>query len=133
MEMNDNHTEYHTCAEFLEFCINGPGGKAGEWKSVFPGEYLKGGKEAGGQLVDQRLLPRIKEGEVRMQMVKDELFAIIHKKPIGGGLSAVGGISDYTFYSPDAPEFADLRKKFESDIPKIMKSMGLENEPLPLF
>ena len=24
MEMNDNHIEYHTCAEFLEFCVNGP-------------------------------------------------------------------------------------------------------------
>merc|ERR1719191_993419 len=95
MEMNDNHVEYHTVGEFLEFCINGPGGKAGQWKSTFPGKYLEGGKEAGGQLVDQRLLPRIKEGEVRMQMVKDELFAIIHKKPQEGGLSAVGGTADY--------------------------------------
>jgi hypothetical protein len=134
MEMNDNHVEYHTVGEFIAFCVDGPKSpKAGTWKSTFPGEYLKGGKEAGGQLVDQRLLPRIKEGEVRMQMVKDELFAIIHKKPIGEGLSAVGGIAEYTFYAPDAPEFADLRAKFESDIPKIMKSMGLENEPLPLF
>ena len=24
MEMNDNHVEYHTVAEFLEFCVNGP-------------------------------------------------------------------------------------------------------------
>merc|ERR1719191_1016962 len=95
MEMNDNHVEYHTVGEFLAFCVNGPGGKAGEWKSTFPGKYLEGGKEAGGQLVDQRLLPRIKEGEVRMQMVKDELFAIIHKKPQEGGLSAVGGTADY--------------------------------------
>ena len=70
MEMNDNHTEYHTVGEFLEFCEKGPGGAAGEWKSVFPGKYLEGGKEAGGQLVDQRLLPRISEGEVRMLMVK---------------------------------------------------------------
>ena len=51
MEMNDNHIEYHTCGEFLEFCINGPDSKkAGNWKSVFPGKYLEGGKEAGGQL-----------------------------------------------------------------------------------
>ena len=27
MEMNDNHIEYHTCSEFLEFCINGPDSK----------------------------------------------------------------------------------------------------------
>merc|ERR1719238_1475239 len=62
MEMNDNHVEYHTVKEFLVFCVSGPGGDgAGEWKSTFPGEYLKGGKDAGGQLVDQRLLPRIDE------------------------------------------------------------------------
>ena len=133
MHIQDNHVEYHTVGEFLEFCVNGPGGKAGQWKSVFPGKYLEGGKEAGGQLVDQRLLPRIVEGEVRMQMVKDELFAIIHKKPTGGGMSAVGGIAAYTFYEPDAPEYADLKNSFLGDIPKIMGSMGLANEPLPLL
>merc|ERR1719498_166975 len=68
-----------------------------------------------------------------MQMVKHSLFAIIHKKPTEGGMSAVGGVADYTFYKPDAPEFADLRAKFEADIPSIMTSMGLGNEPLPLF
>merc|ERR1719413_62793 len=118
MEMNDNHVEYHTVGEFLEFCISGPGGKAGEWKSTFPGKYLEGGKEAGGQLVDQRLLPRIKEGEVRMQMVKDELFAIIHKKPQEGGLSAVGGIADYTFYEPNDPKYADLKKASTQTFPR---------------
>jgi len=134
MEMNDNHTEYHTVAEFLEFCVNGPTAKAGTWKSVFPGKYLEGGKQAGGQLVDQRLLPRISEGEVRMLMVKDTLFQIIHKKPVEGGMSAVGGINIPTFYGPDAPEYADLRKKFEADVNgPLLKAMNLENEPLPLL
>mgnify|MGYP003298332338 CR=1 FL=1 len=65
MEMNDNHVEYHTVKEFLVFCVDGPNGAgAGKWTSTFPGKYLEGGKEAGGQLVDQRLLPRISEGEV---------------------------------------------------------------------
>jgi len=133
MEMNDNHVEYHTVGEFLAFCMNGPGGKAGKWTSTFPGKYLEGGKEQGGQLVDQRLLPRIVEGEVRMQMVKDELFAIIHKKPTDGGMSAVGGISAYTFYEPDDPKFADLKAKLYQDIPKMMSAMGLGGEPLPLL
>lgn len=66
-------------------------------------------------------------------MIKDYLFAIIHKKPVEGGMSAVGGIADYTFYAPDAPEFADLKAKFEADIPQIMGCMGLGNEPLPLW
>ena len=70
MEMNDNHVEYHTVGEFLKFCVDGPDAPgAGKWTSTFPGKYLDGGKAAGGQLVDQRLLPRIDEGEVRMLMV----------------------------------------------------------------
>ena len=30
MEMNDNHVEYHSVGEFIEFCVKGPGGKAGD-------------------------------------------------------------------------------------------------------
>merc|ERR1712066_915570 len=132
MEMNDNHVEYHTVKEFLAFCVDGPGGDAGEWKSTFPGKYLEGGKEAGGQLVDQRLLPRISEGEVRMLMVKDTLHMIIHKKP-EGGLSAVGGNSAYTYYLPGAPEYAGLEQKFlYEDMPQLKKALNIEGQPLPL-
>ena len=53
------------------------------WATTFPGKYLEGGKAGGGQIVDQRLLPRIVEGEIRLQMVKNELHKIIHKKPKG--------------------------------------------------
>jgi len=134
MEMNDNHVEYHTVGEFLEFCVNGPTAKAGKWESVFPGKYLEGGKEAGGQLVDQRLLPRIVEGEVRMLMVKDTLFQMIHKKPADGGMSAVGGISDYTFYQPGDPKYADLEAKFiNQDIPQLMAALEIEDQPLPVL
>merc|ERR1719420_627530 len=85
MEMNDNHVEYHTVKEFLTFCVDGPDGEgAGTWTSTFPGKYLEGGKEAGGQLVDQRLLPRIDEGEVRILMAGDTCQMAIHKKPLGG-------------------------------------------------
>ena len=134
MEMNDNHVEYHTVKEFMVFCVSGPSGEgAGEWKSTFPGEYLKGGKEAGGQLVDQRLLPRIVEGEVRMLMVKDTLFKIIHKIP-DGGMSAVGGIAKYAFYEPGCPEFADLEKTFiEGDLPQLQRALDIEGQPLPLL
>mmetsp|Transcript_31252 Transcript_31252/g.65506 ORF Transcript_31252/g.65506 Transcript_31252/m.65506 type:complete len:462 (-) Transcript_31252:373-1758(-) len=133
MEMNDNHVEYHTVGEFLKFCVSGPGGAAGEWTSTFPGKYLEGGKAAGGQLVDQRLLPRISEGEVRMLMVGDVLQTIIHKKP-ESGLSAVGGNSVYTYFKPGAPEYAELEQKFvKEDIPKIMNALGLSGEPLPLL
>jgi len=133
MEMNDNHIEYHTVGEFLEFCVNGPDSlKAGNWQSTFPGKYLEGGKEAGGQLVDQRLLPRIDEGEVRLLMVGDVCQMAIHKKPLEG-LSAVGGNSAYTYYTPEDPKYSDLLGRLYKDIPELMKVLDLEGQPLPLL
>ena len=132
MEMNDNHVEYHTVKEFLTFCVDGPGGAAGTWKSTFPGKYLEGGKEAGGQLVDQRLLPRIEEGEVRVLMVGDVTHMIIHKKPLGG-LSAVGGNSEYTYYKPGCEEYRDLEQRLHRDLPLLLDRLGLKGEPLPLL
>merc|ERR1712054_176886 len=128
-----NHVEYHTVKEFLTFCVDGPNAPgAGEWKSSFPGKYLEGGKEAGGQLVDQRLLPRISEGEVRCLLAGDTCQMIIHKKP-EGGLSAVGGNSAYTYYEPEDPKYADLLGKLMADIPSLLKVMDLEGQPLPLL
>jgi len=132
MEMNDNHIEYHTCAEFLEFCVYGED-KGGKWESTFKGKYLEGGKEAGGQLVDQRLLPRINEGEVRILMAGDTCQMAIHKKPMGGGLSAVGGNSEYTYYKPDDAKYKNMVQNLYSDIPTLLPCMGLAGEPLPLL
>merc|ERR1719291_1364394 len=135
MEANDNHSEEHTVAEFIEFCVNGRTGKSGEWTSKGTGKYLEGGKAAGGQLVDQRFCPRIVEGELRYNMVGDTLIGIIHKKPKEGGISAVGGTgSVYTFYGPKEKKFASLTKSFTStDQAKIMPALGLEEEPIPLW
>merc|ERR1712023_349069 len=99
MEANDNHAEEHTVAEFIEFCVNGRTDKSGTWTSKGTGKYLEGGKEAGGQLVDQRFCPRIVEGELRFNMVNDVCLGVIHKVPAPGGMSAVGGTgSVYEFY-----------------------------------
>ena len=71
MEMNDSYVEYHPVGKFLKFCIkepNAPG--ASSWASTFPGKFLNGGTVAGGQLVDQRLLPRIDVGELHMLMAR---------------------------------------------------------------
>jgi len=135
MEANDNHSEEHTVAEFIEFCVNGRTGKSGEWTSKGVGKYLEGGKDAGGQLVDQRFCPRIVEGELRYNMVADTLVGIIHKKPKEGGISAVGGTgSVYTFYGPKEKKFAGLTKSFlTDDLSKIMPCLGLESEPIPLW
>jgi hypothetical protein len=135
MEANDNHSEEHTVAEFVEFCVNGRTGKSGTWTSQGQGKYLEGGKEAGGQLVDQRFCPRIVEGELRYNLVCDELVGIIHKKPKEGGISAVGGTgSIYTYYGPKEKRFVNLTTNFlTKDMKKVMPELDLAAEPLPLW
>jgi hypothetical protein len=135
MEANDNHAEEHTVAEFIEWCINGRTGSSGTWTSQGTGKYLEGGKEAGGQLVDQRFCPRIVEGELRYNMIGPKLIGIIHKKPKEGGISAVGGTgSIYTYYGPEEEKFKNLTEKFlMDDIGKVMPALGLPNEPIPLW
>merc|ERR1712060_937637 len=135
MEANDNHSEEHTVSEFVEFCLKGRTSKSGTWTSKGVGKYLEGGKAAGCQLVDQRFCPRIVEGELRYNLVGDELVGIIHKKPKEGGISAVGGTgSIYTYYGPKEKKFANLTSTYCSgDMKKIMPCLGLEGEPIPLW
>ena len=112
-----------------------PYGQEGTWTSKGVGKYLEGGKEAGGQLVDQRFCPRIVEGEVRVLTSGPTCLQLIHKKPAEGGISAVLGTgSVYTFYTPDEPKFAELKRKlFDEDLPKIMPALGLAGEPFPII
>lgn len=133
-EANDNHVEYHTVGEFLEFAVNGRTEEAGEWSSQGRGCYLEGGVDAGAMLVDQRFLPRIVEGEVRCNMIGSELVSIVHKVPKEGGVSATlqsGAV--YTSYAPDEPKFKRMVDGFLKDLPKMMLCFGLESQPLPLL
>ncbi|KAK3268177.1 hypothetical protein CYMTET_23305 [Cymbomonas tetramitiformis] len=138
MEMNDNHCEYHTVAEFLEFCINGRTEKAGTWISVSPGKYMEGGEEAGGIMVDHRLLPVASAvGEVHMTMVKDKLFQTIHRKPnmiceYGTMIYKEG--SKKTYYGPGDSPYSDLEAKFVGrDVPLLMEALDIADQPLPLL
>lgn len=134
MEAFDNHVEYHTVQEFLNFCSFGRMEDSPLWTTKSNGNYFDGGLEANAMVVDQRFLPRIVEGEVRCLMVGSELVEIVHKKPKEGGLSATlesGAI--YTRYPPDDPKFAKLVKNFKEDVPHIMDSFGMSDQPLPLL
>lgn len=52
-----------------------------------------------GQLIDQRFLPRIIEGEIRVNMIFDKPVQIVHKKPTEGGVSAtLASGATYTSY-----------------------------------
>merc|ERR1711871_1468255 len=114
-EAVDNHKEEKTIGEFMKFCQ----------------KYLDG---ENGQLVDQKFLPRIVEGEVRVFMIGDKCIELIHKKPAEGGISAtMKSGAKYVKYSPDHPDFELLMSKLRADLPKLMKALKLEGQPLPLI
>jgi len=94
-------------------------------------KYLDG---ENGQLVDQKFLPRIVEGEVRVFMIGSQPMELIHKKPAEGGISAtMSSGAKYVKYPPDDAKFALLMSKFKADLPNLMKSLDLEGQPLPLI
>jgi len=130
-EANDNHVEEHTVAEFIEFCVNGRTDKSGTWTSVGTGKYFEGGVEAGGQMVDQRFLPRIDEGEARFVMIGRQLNRVEHYVYIGG----VGGETKTTIYKPGEEGFpyADIQKKLQDEVPVYLKALGLPDSALPLL
>ena len=114
-EAFDNHREEKTVDEFMAFCE----------------QYITG---VNGQLIDQRFLPRIVEGELRVNMIKDTPTEIIHKKPAEGGVSAtLASGAKYVSYKPTDPLFARLMAAFQADLPHIMPALGMEGTPLPLL
>jgi len=70
---------------------------------------------------------------VRILMAGDSCQMAVHKKPQGGGLSAVGGNSDYTYYTPEDAKYKSMIATLYKDIPTLLPCMGLEGEPLPLL
>ena len=132
MEMNDNHVEYHTVKEFMTFCVGGPTAKVranGSRPSL--ASTSRAARRRAASSSTSAFLPRIDEGEVRILMAGDTCQMAIHKKPLGGGLSAVGGNSAYTYYKPTDAKYKDLVEKLYADIPTLLPSLGLAGEPLP--
>jgi len=136
-EANDNHVEEHTVGEFIEWCENGRTDKSGTWESKGTGKYFEGGKEAGGQMVDQRFLPRIEEGESRFVMIGKKLYRVEHYVYIGG----VGGETKTTIYRADAEDFPDtdalplkkVQEKLEAELADYLKALGLGEKDIPLL
>merc|ERR1712050_72082 len=130
-EANDFHEEEHTIEEFMEFCINGRCDKSGKWESIGTGKYFEGGREAGGQMVDQRFLPRIDEGEARFVMIGRELNRVEHYVYIGG----VGGETKTTIYKPGDKDFpyTEIQQKVQAEIDTYLISLKLKPSDLPLL
>lgn len=112
-EARDNHTEEKTLAEFIDFCV----------------QYLEGDN---GMILDMPFLPRIKEGEIRVLMLRDKVVNIVHKKPAAtkDAFSAtLFSGAKYRYDSPDKwPELVQVVKKNLKGL-----QSGLGNYDLPLI
>ncbi|MCT4665068.1 MAG: Cj0069 family protein [Flavobacteriales bacterium] len=112
-EAKDNHTEEKTLQDFLEFCI----------------QYLEGDN---GLILDMPFLPRIKEGEIRVLMLRDKVVNIVHKKPSSKPNSFSATLFSGAKYRYDKPEkWPDLVKVITKSLPLIQERLG--NYALPLI
>ncbi|NPA73489.1 MAG: Cj0069 family protein [Epsilonproteobacteria bacterium] len=105
-EALDNHVEYHTLGEFMEFCK----------------QYVEGDN---GMIVDMRFMPRIVEGEIRILMVADKPIFVVHKKPAqkeDAFSATIASGAKYTYYDPS--EYKELVDMFVGSIPMISEKLG---------
>ncbi|UTW63148.1 Cj0069 family protein [bacterium SCSIO 12741] len=112
-EARDNHTEEKSLQEFLEYCIR----------------YLEG---TNGMLLDMPFLERIKEGEIRVLMLRDNVVNIVHKKPADTKDAFSATLFSGAKYRYDQPEqWPDLVKSIKGSLKTIQQRLG--NYDLPLI
>ncbi len=112
-EAKDNHTEEKTLQEFLEFCI----------------PYLEG---SNGMLLDMPFLARIKEGEIRVLMLRDNVVNVVHKKPVDAEDAFSATLFSGATYRYDSPEeWPELVKTIKASLKIIQARLG--NYDLPLI
>lgn len=112
-EARDNHTEEKTLQEFLEFCI----------------QYLEGNN---GMLLDMPFLARIKEGEIRVLMLRNKAVNVVHKKPADQADAFSATLFSGAIYRYDEPtQWPELVRLVEHMVPTIQRKLG--NYDLPLI
>lgn len=105
-EAVDNHVEEHLLGDFLDFC----------------NKYIEG---PGGMMLDQRFLPRIKEGEVRVLMLNDKPVNVVHKKPAEGADAFSATLFSGAKYTYEPPEdWPQLLEPFVEELPLINEKLG---------
>ena len=112
-EAKDNHVEEHTLGDFMKFCE----------------QYIVG---ENGQLIDQRFLPRIKEGEVRVLMINRTPINVVHKKPADGADAFSATLFSGAKYRYDPPEqWKELIDPFLAELDNIDARLGpFDTKPL---
>lgn len=111
-EAKDNHVEYKTLQEFMEFCI----------------QYLEG---EGGMVLDMPFLERIKEGEIRVLMLRDQPVNVVHKKPAEDKDAFSATLFSGAKYRYDEPEkWPELMDIIRKSIPVLRSKLGDYDLPL---
>lgn len=112
-EAKDNHVEVMPLGSFIDFCV----------------QYLDG---PGGMILDMPFLERIKEGEIRVFMLRNKVVNIVHKKPAEDADAFSATLfsgAKYTYETPDKwPELVQIVKE---NVPVIQQRLG--NYDLPLI
>ncbi len=111
-EAVDNHVEYKTLGEFMDFAE----------------QYIVGDN---GMLVDMRFMPRIKEGEIRILMVGETPIFVVHKKPADTEDAFSATLFSGAKYTYDDPEdWKELVDWFLGKLPEVMERLGGYDAPL---
>ena len=111
-EAKDNHVEFHELGAFMSFCE----------------QYIIG---ANGMLIDMPFLPRIKEGEVRLFMLRDKPINVVHKKPAADADAFSATLFSGAHYRYDKPEqWATLVNGFLGQLDEITSLLGGYDLPL---
>lgn len=111
-EAKDNHVEEWVLGEFMEFCI----------------QYLDG---PSGMMLDMPFLPRIKEGEIRVFMLRNKAVNVVHKKPADTADAFSATLFSGAKYRDDTPDkWPELVSIVESSIPVIRERLGNYDIPL---
>ncbi len=111
-EAKDNHVEYHELGAFMTFCE----------------QYIVGDN---GMLVDMPFLPRIKEGEIRLLMLRDKPVNVVHKKPADVADAFSATLFSGAHYRYDQPEeWEALVSSFLSQLPEVTALLGGYDLPL---
>lgn len=111
-EAKDNHVEYWKLGEFMLFCE----------------QYIIG---QNGMLVDMPFLPRIKEGEIRLLMLRNTPVNVVHKKPAEGADAFSATLFSGAQYRYDPPILWEkLITDFLAQLPMIQQKLGGYDIPL---
>lgn len=111
-EAKDNHVEYHELDAFMTFCE----------------QYIVG---TNGMLVDMPFLPRIKEGEIRLFMLRNTPVNVVHKKPAEDADAFSATLFSGAQYRYDCPtQWDSLVQGFLSQLDEVTALLGGYDLPL---